>query len=231
MILNPLSITIIVFGGVCWMLVYIEGIRLGLRDRSYAIPFWALVLNLAWELVNAIGEYWFFGSVLLTWIIILWLVLDLGILYTYIRFGRQESPVALGANWFWPWLVLALVVGLIVQLAFIDTFGFLVGRTYAAFLQNLLMSVLFIVMLANRGHHGGQSLVIAVSKWLGTLAFTILFGVIGEAGTFATPSRFILMLGLLCAVFDVLYIVLLWRMKVQKLTPSSSTLPQSVNNL
>jgi hypothetical protein len=45
--------------GFCWTLVYIEGIRLGIKDRSYAIPFYALALNLAWELLHAyLGLLW-----------------------------------------------------------------------------------------------------------------------------------------------------------------------------
>jgi hypothetical protein len=44
------------------------------------------------------------------------------------------------------------------------------------------MSVLFIAMLARRGNREGQSLSIAINKWIGTLAPTILYGLIGEGG-------------------------------------------------
>ena len=85
-----------------------------------------------------------------------------------------------------------------------------VGAGYSAFLQNLLMSVLFIDMLVRRASREGQSLLIAVSKWLGTLAPTILFGVIGEAG-FPQGSVFIVIIGSLCSVFDLIYIFMLAR--------------------
>ncbi|MBB1125165.1 hypothetical protein [Thiospirillum jenense] len=32
-----LTKTFLLFSGICWMIVYIEGLRIGLRDRSYAI--------------------------------------------------------------------------------------------------------------------------------------------------------------------------------------------------
>jgi hypothetical protein len=118
-----------------------------------------------------------------------------------------------------PWTLLAIAVALVLQLAFILEFGFLVGRAYAAFLQNLLMSVLFIGMLVRRGHRGGQSLTIAVSKWLGTLAPTILFGVLGTS-TFEGPSSFILIIGLFCALFDLIYI---WMLAQTQLWPRPAT--------
>jgi hypothetical protein len=77
---------------------------------------------------------------------------------------------------------------------------------YSAFLQNLLMSGLFIAMLVARRGARGQSMVIAVAKWLGTLAPTILIGVLGG-------YQFILWIGVLCSVLDLIYIGLVWSAK------------------
>jgi len=52
------------------------------------------------------------------------------------------------------------------------------GPWYSAFLQNLIMSVLYINMFVSRGSTKGQSLSIAISKWIGTLTPTILLGII-----------------------------------------------------
>ena len=47
-------------------------------------------------------------------------------------------------------------------------------------------------------------MIIAVAKWIGTLAPTILFG-------FMADSLFVIGIGLLCSVFDLAYIgLLLW---------------------
>jgi hypothetical protein len=75
---------------------------------------------------------------------------------------------------------------------------------YSAFLQNLLISGLFIAMFVARRGPRGQTLLIAVAKWIGTLAPTILFG-------FINNSLFIIGIGLLCSAFDLVYIgLLLW---------------------
>jgi hypothetical protein len=109
-----------------------------------------------------------------------------------------------------PWSILGLFTAFWIEYAFVREFGTFAGGAYAAFLQNLLMSILFIGMLVRRGSTEGQSMTIAVSKWLGTLAPAITFGMIG-GGTFSTPSFFILVVGILCSVFDLIYIVMLAR--------------------
>jgi hypothetical protein len=129
-----------------------------------------------------------------------------------LRYGLKYFPVGLRPHWFYIWSGLGLVTAFAVQYAFVMEFGVMVGRAYAAFPQNLLMSVLFIGMLAQRGSSEGQSLAIAVGKWVGTLAPTILFGLVGGKG-FDGPNSFLLTIGLLCSVFDVIYVVLLIRVR------------------
>jgi hypothetical protein len=194
---------LILVSGLCWTLVYIEGIRLGIRDQSYAIPFYALALNLSWELLHT---YFGFRTKidLQTIINAVWFLFDVGILYTYLKYGKKYFPANL-AYWFLPWSVLGLFTAFSVEYAFVKEFGIFAGGAYAAFLQNLLMSVLFIAMLVRRGSTEGQSLTIAVSKWLGTLAPTVAFGLIGE------PKPFILTVGLLCSAFDLIYIWMVSR--------------------
>jgi hypothetical protein len=75
---------------------------------------------------------------------------------------------------------------------------------YAAFIQNLMMSWLFIVMLNNRKSMAGQSVYIAVFKLLGTAAPTIIYG---------AESTFILFLGASCFVADLIYLLLLLRLR------------------
>lgn len=213
--LEPLPLFLVLLSGFCWTLVYLDGIRLGVRDRTYAMPFWALALNIAWEILHSVLGYRQSGLVLQVGINAVWALFDVGILYTYFRYGRQWFPKNLRPHWFMVWSVLGLITALVVQYGFVAEFGLMVGRAYAAFLQNLLMSILFIGMLVQRGSSEGQSLLIAVSKWLGTLAPTILFGVLGAEG-FTGPNAFILALGLLCCVFDLIYIAMLAQTKAQE---------------
>jgi len=227
--IETVKLLLIVISGLCWTIVYLDGIRVGLRDKSYAIPFYALALNFAWELLYTYHGFRINGVDAQNIFSAAWLTFDVGILYTYFRFGRKYFPafgdhppaIAGGTDKIHPsadagvtdsafigWSVLGLVTAFAVQYAIIREFGVAKGAAYSAFPQNLIMSILFIAMLARRGSREGQSLLIAVSKWIGTLAPTILFGVIGQGG-FPKGSFLILTVGLLCSVFDVIYT---WRL-------------------
>jgi len=208
MSVDTIKIILTVISGLCWTIVYIEGIRLGVKHKTYAIPFFALALNLAWELLHAILGLTHKPD-LQTLINCIWFIFDLGILWTYLKFGRKYFPTQI-ATWFPIWIVLVLLTAFLVEYAFVRQFGAFLGGAYAAFLQNLLMSVLFINMLVGRGSREGQSLTIAVSKWIGTLAPTILFGVIGSR-TLGGPNFLMLVAGGLCSLFDVIYIFMLVR--------------------
>ncbi len=205
---TSVSTFLTLFSGLCWTVVYLDSLRLGLKYRTYAMPFWALALNITWELLHSVLDYQRVGLALQVGINVVWACLDLGILYTYFRFGSKYFPKNIPRRWFVPWSLLGLLTAFVVQVLFITEFGLAGGGVYAAFLQNLLMSVLFIHMLVQRGGSDGQSLLIAVSKWLGTLAPTLLFGLLGGQG-FNHPSAFVLVVGLSCSLFDLLYIGML----------------------
>lgn len=199
-----LHLFLTLLSGLCWTLVYVDGIRVGIRDRSYAIPFWALALNLAWELLYAVQGFGSYGMRPQTLINILWFLFDVGILYTFFRYGKRYLPQRISPVYFYLWAVLGLVSAFVLQWVFYQEFGLIKGAKYSAYLQNLLMSVLFITMLVQRGGSEGQSLYIAVNKWIGTLAATLHLGILDEG-----PRSFILTVGILIAVFDIIYIVML----------------------
>jgi hypothetical protein len=192
-----------IVSGLAWTVVYIEAIRLGFKYKTYAMPVAALGLNIAWETIY--GFHGLVGTISVQSIInLLWAAADVAIVVTFFRFGRAELPKFVTRPLFIGWGVLIFGTSYAVQALFIGEFGWTDGARYSAFLQNLLMSGLFIAMLIARRGTRGQSMVIAVAKWLGTLAPTILIGVLGNL-------PFILWIGLLCSVFDLIYIgLLLW---------------------
>src|SRR5215207_8961118 len=180
-----------------WTIVYAEGIRLGFRHRSYAIPLAALGLNFAWECVY--GAHGLLGPITAQAVInVVWALADAVILYTFFRFGRAEFPT-LTTPMFIGWGVLMVGVSFAVQLLLLGEFGVNDAARYSAFLQNLLMSGLFIAMLVAQRGLRGQSLLIAVARWIGTLAPTMLFGALHG-------SALILGLGLMCSILDLIYI-------------------------
>src|SRR3954471_1522660 len=203
-----------ILSGLAWTLVYAECIRVGLRDRTYAMPLGALGLNIAWESTYAIHGIAGTAVNAQAVINVVWALADLIIVYTFFRFGRNEFPTV-SRPLFVGWGVLIFATSYVVQWLFIGEFGWSGAPRYSAFLQNLLMSALFVAMFAARRGARGQSLVIAVAKWIGTLAPTIALGTYGR-------SPFILGIGILCSVFDLLYIGLLWRARATARAPEST---------
>jgi hypothetical protein len=151
--------------------------------------------------------------------------------YTFFTFGRAEFPRFVTRPMFTAWGVLVFGASYAVQWLFMAQFGVNDAARYSAFLQNLLMSGLFIAMLVARRGLRGQSLTIAIAKWLGTLAPTILIGALGN-------SPFILGIGIMCSVFDVAYIALVVWVKTHPnalaaagtptLAPTAETAAQQV---
>jgi hypothetical protein len=209
----PLFLTLL--SGVCWTVVYIDSIRLGFKDHTYAMPFWALALNIAWEFLHSVLGYKMAGWDIQVVINAIWFVLDCVIIYTYFLYGRKYFPKIISTRWFLVWSLLVLVAAYVLQSFFVLEFGEIKGGGYAAFLQNLLMSVLYINMLIQRGSSEGQSLLLAVSKWIGTLAPTIMWGVLGGVG-FNGPSPLILAVGIFCSIFDLIYVFMLLNAKARE---------------
>ncbi|WP_211207195.1 hypothetical protein [Stackebrandtia nassauensis] len=191
--------------GIAWTIVYIAAIRVGFRDRTYAMPLVALGLNFAWEVIYTVHGF-DTGASVQTYINLAWTLADAVIVYTFFRFGRRELPGFIGRGVFVGGGVLVFAACFAVQWLFVVEFDWTLAVRYSAFLQNLLMSGLFIAMLIARRGPRGQSMVIAVAKWIGTLAPTIVFGVY-------EGSTFILGIGILCSVFDLAYIGLLWMVQ------------------
>lgn len=201
-----------IVSGVAWTVVYAEAIRLGFRERTYAIPAAALALNFAWEAIYA-SRSLATGLSAQGVFNIVWGLADILIVYTFLRFGRAELPGWITRPLFVGWAILLGATSFAVQLLLVAEFGWDDATKYAAFLQNLMMSGLFIAMLVSRGSGRAQSLVIAGAKWIGTLAPTIVYGGYGN-------SALVLGLGALCSVFDLTYIALLWRAGVRLRKPA-----------
>lgn len=209
---------LLLISGFCWTITYIQLIRLGFKKKTYGMPFVALALNFSWE---ALYSYLGLKSNIIsieTWIIFFWFILDIFIVLTYFIYGRKYFPKHCNKTFFLPWTFIVFVMSFALQWFFSIEFGDL-GKAYSGFIQNLIMSILFINMLVHRGNLKGQSLTIAISKWIGTLAPTILFGII-------YGNKLTLVIGLFCSVFDLIYIYFL--NDIRKVHVSLSR-PQSIS--
>lgn len=207
--------------GICWTIVYIELIRLGFRDKVCGMPFWALGLNITWEAI-----YTFIalvsdrtGFLEIQWIItLIWFALDSVILAIYFRYEKRRFPA--DKMDFVPWIILGIASCFAVQIIFLTTFGIQVGIRYSAFIQNFAMSVMFIYKLYSKTGTRGQSMLAGILKWIGTLAPTIYFG-------FIEQNNLIIVFGLLCFVYDVIYIGVLCELKKMKLPINHNTMSKT----
>lgn len=193
--------------GIGWCIVYEECIRLAVTQKTYAMPFWALAMNITWEGIYSFTDLKFDMGVQAI-VNLLWFFLDIVILVTYFKYGKKEWDKD-RADWtFYAWSILGIVAMFLVQMAFYVEFGTAghLSAQYSAFIQNLIMSLAFINMLHKRNSSEGQSLLLAVAKWIGTLAPTITMGIM-------STNYVVLACGLLCTVYDIIYIILLQKMK------------------
>ena len=203
--MQPEIVTLLtLISGICWTLVYIILIRRGITDKTYGMPLFALTFNLSWEFLFAFVFRESSGITLQFIVNTIWCVFDVVIAYTYFRYGRKEFPKTVDVKWFLPWSIAVFVVGFVTIYFSAVEFGPAWGARYTAFAQNLMMSILFIGMLVSRHNVSGQSLYVALLKWVGTAAPTIQIYA-------QTGSKLILILGIGCFIYDALYTVMLYR--------------------
>jgi hypothetical protein len=219
--------------GLFWAIAYVLIIYRGFKDKSYGMPVVALVSNFAWELIYGLGiepscilTWESCPATLVQARNFLWLVLDGIILYTVLRFGPRYFARTLGRA-FVPSVLAGIAVAALIIYTFVIEYyianiwgvvppgssratDFLPlrlqgGSDITGFGMNLMMSLLFIFMLLERGSVEGQSIYIAISKWLGTLA---AYGFM-LADNIQTPLVNVLYATIF--VLDVIYIWLVYR--------------------
>jgi hypothetical protein len=194
---------LMIIGGLFWSLTYILIIRRGIIDRTYGMPLAALCANISWE---AVFSFIHPHSPPQLYINYIWFLLDVFIVFQFLKFGKSEFPI-LSNKMFYTMFLLALVTGFGLVLSITYEFNDWKG-TYAAFGQNLMMSVLFIVMLFNRGNLRGQSIYIALFKMFGTsissLAF-YLYQPIAQ-GSVLLPFSFVSIF-----IYDIIYVGMVYQ--------------------
>ena len=176
--LNIIINILIIISGICWSAVYVDSIRLGFKQKTYCMPLFALGLNIAWEGIYSFTDLFIrhsYGAQ--AFANAAWFILDIFIVISFLKYGKEEMQGELGKKFFVPWTVLVLASCFVLQILFMVEFGDVEGEKYSAFLQNIAMSVAYLYMLNSRKSSKGQSMLIAVCKCVGTVTPTI-FGTI-----------------------------------------------------
>lgn len=200
--------------GIFWTACYIGVIHRGWKDRTYAMPMAAMIINITWEFLFTF-VYPSVGGTMQEVINIVWFAFDLGIVYLYLRFWRTDRIMKMPDSWFWPVFLGTFALAAPMLIATVAVFGQDDGSVYTAFGDNLIMSVLFLTMLLRRGDRRGQSMWIAWTKCLGTAAASISNYIENQSNALWNVMFVEIFL------LDVLYIVLLAR--APKYVPEEET--------
>lgn len=157
--------------GFFWTVAYILILRRGAKDRTYGMPLAALGANISWEFIFSFVLPHKPPQLQVNYV---WFAFDVLILWQTFRHGRGEQGHPWLRKFFPAVLAGTLSTGFLavytITLEFSDWNGM-----YAAFGQNLMMSILFVGMLLRRDDIRGQSLWIAIAKMVGTILPSILF--------------------------------------------------------
>lgn len=163
-------------GDLLWLVTYLIAIWIGFKHRTYAVPLFAVALNVTWEFVYT-AIYPSHDRVVF-YLHAAWLVVDLIIVYQLYRFGRKEQRLEFFRRHYPLLLTLVLATCLIFQVTF-DRFFYQIALfpmetgSGMAYMMNLVMSVLFFGLLFDREDLHGVSYTIAWTKMLGTALISI----------------------------------------------------------
>ena len=186
-------LTLDVISGICWSIVYIIANIIGFRCKTWCIPKVAVCTNFSWEFLVVTyrlltGQIHSFAFL----IQFVWLILDIGILTTWLLYDTRDRRYALRNI-----LLFILVFASIYLIACRQAMW-----EYVAFIINLLMSILFVYRLYKDPQKKWISFTVGICKMLGTMAATLRCGIL-------CCNSLIAWLGGLCFIADVLYITLL----------------------
>ena len=130
----------------------------------------ALCANISWGIIFA---FFIPHDVPQIYVNYIWFSLDVVIVIQFLKYGKKEFPNI--PKWqFFAVFALGIAIAIPMTLAINYEFEDETGA-YAAFGQNLVMSILFVTMLINRKGIGGQSFYIALFKMIGTGIISLAF--------------------------------------------------------
>jgi hypothetical protein len=190
---------IMMIGGVFWSATYILIIRRGFKDKTFGMPMAALCANISWEVIFSFLTPHDIPQLYVNYI---WFSLDVVIVIQFLKYGRKEFT-KISRGQFYASFVLGLLIAIPMILAVNYELKDNIGA-YAAFGQNLMMSVLFVTMLMNREDIKGQSIYIAIFKMIGTGLSSCAFFLYKPVAQDSVLLQF-LFVGIF--VFDAIYVI------------------------
>jgi hypothetical protein len=202
-------------GSLLWVLAYILMIVRGFRDRTYGLPLVAITLNFTWEFIYVVIYPPDNKAVL--WLRILWLVVDVFNVFLLVWYGKAIQSIPQIRDHFYSVVVWTFAFCYVGHLVLHHRLGN-TADDESAYAINFIMSILFVFLFFNRPKQRGLSYGAAWAKMLGTgimsLAAFVVFLRSRETHYFLEY----LFVGVF--VFDVIYIYMLHKARVQVREPA-----------
>ncbi len=194
---------IMMIGGLFWSATYILIIRRGFKDKTFGMPMAALCANISWEIIFTFFVPHGAPQIYVNYI---WFSLDVIIVIQFLKYGKKEFPSI--PKWkMYAMFALGISIAVPMILAISNELEDSVGA-YAAFGQNLMMSILFVTMLINRQGISGQSFYIALFKMIGTGLSSLAFYLYRPM---AQDSILLQFLFVSIFIFDLIYTIGIYR--------------------
>ena len=198
------TVELILFGVGCymWVVVYILYIKEIRRGQCIGMPVFAACSNFAWEIVWGVIPPSTDMGPLLVWAYRAWFFLDLYIIAGVYRYGTAQISTPGVAKYFKPLLV-ATVAGMTVLYYFFKSGGYdtPIGAT-SAYIAQMFISVLYLVLLLRHQKLVWQSLPISWLRMIGTGLNTVFLFL------HYPQLHFLLSLGVMSLIIDNVYIYL-----------------------
>lgn len=217
-----------------WLPAYILIARRGFIEKTYGMPIVAMLGNWPWE--------WIYGLKLDSPCPLVWdtcperllqmanfasMFLDIFIVYTIVKFGREKFSNPFIRKYFYQILIFGLIASFSIQYTFVTEVGFPnlhnlqvngqvplflagdEGGSYSAYILTFVMGILFINMLTERNSLEGQSFIIALAMMLGNVAAYVFILILNEQ----TPLLNVLFY--LTLFVNIVYAIMVYRKSIE----------------
>lgn len=201
---TPIQLFFYLGGFLLWGIGYVLVIRRIFRSKFVEVPVFAVCGNITWEFL---WGFYFESNMglLLVWFYRLGALIDVGILVSVFLYGRKQLISEPVKRHFVPMVVFSLVMWTLLYLAFQKTGYDLPLGSNSAYLVNLVMSILYILLLLNLEDPYLLSKAIGWLKGVGTGMVTVFVFMVYP------DNLFVQVISVIVGVLDAIYMVLLYR--------------------
>lgn len=207
------ALQLLVFGAGCvlWIWAYVAVLQNVRRQQFVTIPAAAVVANVSWEFL---WGFFFMPDMgkLIVWGYRAWAILDVFIVWNLLKYGDRQLLTPIGKQYFKPAVLFGIACWFTALWFFIgEGYDMSMGAT-SAYLINVMMSAVYIVLIAKHPEIRRFSFTVAWTKGLGT-ALISLFMVMAPLYRYDVPAPaapsakgFLLVLCAITLVLDGVYI-------------------------